>query len=471
MKRKIVILGGGLAGLAAAFELSKNSLNEVVVFEKEKEVGGLARTINYKGFLFEFGPHRFFTKNKYIENLVKGLLGKELRLVNRQTRIYFKGKFFSYPPTFSDTLKLGYWQASRIFLDYLWVRISSRIKEPKIRTLEDAYVDQFGRTLYQLFFEKYSEKIWGLPCSEISADWAVQRTRRMSISKVLKEMIFKGKEVTSLVEEFYFPKKGIGRIAERLTEEIKKNGGKILIGVEVKKVETKRKKIVAVEVLIKNKKKRLPADFAISTLPLTLSIKMFSPSPSDKVLEAARKLKYRDLVMVNLIVKRKKFTKDHWIYTQDPGIFNRVIQPKNFSEDLVPRKGVITLAAEYTTGKEEELGCETNRQFINKTVEALVEKLGFIKKEEVLDSFVIRSACAYPVYHLHYNKKIGILKKYLKNFSNFQTTGRAGLFRYNNMDHSILSGIYAARNIEGGNYNLDQTNVDQEYLEEMEVKS
>lgn len=471
MKRKTVILGGGLAGLAAAFELSRNPKNQVIVLEKEKQVGGLARTINYEGFLFEFGPHRFFTKNKYIEDLVKKLLGKELRVVPRQTRIYFGGKFFNYPPKFSDTLKLGYWPALKVLLDYLWVRISSQIKKPKIKTLEDAYVDQFGRTLYQLFFEKYSEKIWGLPCSEISADWAGQRTRRMSISKVLKEMIFKRKEVTSLVEEFYFPKKGIGRIAERLAEEIIKNGGKILTGIEVKKVETKRKKIVTVEVLIKNKRKRLPVDFVISTLPLTLSIKMFSPSPPDKVLEAAKKLKYRDLVMVNLIVKRKKFTKDHWIYTQDPGIFNRVIQPRNFSEDLVPRKGVITLAAEYTVGKEEELGRETNRQLIKKTVEALVEKLGFIEKGEVLDSFVMRSACAYPVYHLHYNNKVGILKKYLENFTNFQTTGRAGLFRYNNMDHSILSGIYAARNIEGGNYDLDQTNVDQEYLEEMKVKS
>lgn len=471
MRRKIVILGGGLAGLAAAFELSQSPKNQVVVLEKEKRVGGLARTINYKDFLFEFGPHRFFTKNKYIEDLVKKLLGKELRVVPRQTRIYFGGNFFNYPPKFSDTLKLGYWPALKVILDYLWVRISSRIQESKIKTLEDAYVDQFGRTLYQLFFEKYSEKIWGLPCSEISADWAAQRTRRMSISKVLKEMIFKRKEVTSLVEEFYFPKKGIGRIAERLAEEIIKNGGKIFTGAEVNEVETKRKKIVAVEVLIKNKKKKFPADFVISTLPLTLSIKMFSPSSPNEVLEAAKELKYRDLVMVNLVVKRKKFTKDHWIYTQDPGIFNRVIQPKNFSEDLVPRKGMITLAAEYTMGEGEEFGRETNRQLVERTVEALAEKLGFIKKGEVLDSFVMRSACAYPVYDLTYNNKVGILKKYFEGFTNFQTTARAGLFRYNNMDHSILSGIYAARNIEGANYDLDLVNVDQEYLEEKRAET
>jgi len=456
-----------LAGLSAAFELSKNPQNDVVVLEKEKEVGGLARTINYKNFFFEFGPHRFFTKNIFIENLVKDLLGDELRLVNRQTRIFFDGKFFNYPPTFSDTLKLGYSTTAKIFIDYLLVRTKSFFIKPKIKTLEDAYLDQFGKKLYQIFFEKYSEKLWGVHPNKISADWAAQRTRRLSITKILKEMIFKKGEVVSLVEQFYFPKKGIGRIAERLTEEILKNHGKIYTQSEVLNLRIKGKKVTGIEVFIKGNKKLLKTDFVISTLPITFLIKIFSPLPPADILKTASRLKFRDLIMVNLIVKRERFSKDHWIYTQDPGIFNRVIQPKNFSPELVPEKGKITLAAEYVVGQSEN---PKSQELIEKTISALSGKLGFIKREEVLDSSIIKSPFAYPVYDLGYQRKITVLKKYLKNFSNLQTIGRAGLFRYNNMDHSILSGIYAARNVEGANYDLDKINVDQEYLEEKREK-
>jgi len=468
MSRKVVVLGGGLAGLSAAYQLSKNPKNKVLVFEKEKNVGGLARTINYKGFLFEFGPHRFFTKNSYIEGLVKHLLGDELRQVYRQTRIYFEGNLFNYPPKFFDTIKLGWLPAFRIFLDYLYIRIKSKFKEPKIKTLEDAYINQFGRSLYKIFFEDFSEKLWGLPCSQISADWAAQRTRRMSITKVLSEMLFKKKEVVSLVDRFYFPKKGIGRLAERLAGKTVESGGKIFTKAEVLKVNTAGKKVESVEVKLNGKKKKIKADYFISTLPITAFIRLLSPVPSEKILKATGKLKFRDLVLVNLIINKKSFSPDHWIYTQGPGICNRIIQPKNFSKDMVPDKNKTSLSAEYTVWEDDKI---SDRQYVERTIETLTKTLGFVKKGEVLDSFVLRARYTYPVYTLSYKKDTGVLKKYLKTLKNFQTTGRSGLFRYNNMDHAILSGLYAARNLEGEKHDLDRINVEKEYLEEKRTRT
>lgn len=466
MARKIIILGGGLAGLSAAWQLSKNPQNKVLVLEKEKMVGGLARTINYKGFLFEFGPHRFFTKNSFIENLVKNLLGDELRQVPRQTRIFYRGQFFNYPPKFSDTLKLGSFVALKIFLDYLYIRVirvKAKIKKPKIKTLEDAYIDQFGKSLYKIFFEDFSEKLWGLPCSQISADWATQRTKRMSITKVLSEMIFKKREVVSLVDKFYFPKKGIGRIAERLAEETAVNGGKIYTNAQVLEVDASSKKVKSVEVKLDGKKKNFQAEDFISTLPITAFIKMLSPACPGKILKAAQNLKFRDLVLVNLIIDKKSFSPDHWIYTQGPGIANRIIQPKSFSSQMVPDKNKTSLSAEYTIWEDDKI---TDSQYIEKTVKTLTQELGFVKKDQILDSFVLRARYTYPVYDLSYKRNLRLLGKYLARFSNFQTTGRSGLFRYNNMDHAILSGLYAARNIEGENYDLDKINVEKEYLEE-----
>ena len=467
MKRRMVILGGGLAGLSAAFELSKNPQNNVVVLEKEKEAGGLARTINYKNFLFEFGPHRFYTKNTFIENLVKDLLGDELLVVNRQTRIFFDGKFFDYPPTFSDTIKLGYGQAAKIFLDYLWVRIKSLLRKPKIRTLKDAYIDQFGKSLYQLFFEDFSEKLWGLPTSQISADWAIQRTKKMSITKILKEMIFKKREVVSLVDKFYFPKKGIGRISERLAEEIIKKGGEILTQADVLEININGKKIESVEFKLKGERKTIKGDFFISSLPINLFIKMLLPAPPPKILSTTERLRFRDLVLVNLIINQRNFSQDHWLYTQGKGICNRIIQPKNFSKGLVPDKRKTSLSAEYTIWENEKI---SDKELIEKTIKTITETLGFIKKEKILDAFVLRAHQTYPLYDLGYKKNLTFLEEYLTGFNNLQTIGRAGLFRYNNMDHSILSGIYAARNIEGADYDLDKINLDQEYLEEKREK-
>ncbi len=465
--QKIVILGAGLAGLSAGFELSKAG-RKVTVLEKNPYVGGLATTFKVGDYRFDTGPHRWFTKINEVDKWVRDLMGEELITVQRLTRIYFSGRYFYYPiKPFEALAGIGPLKGVKAVLDYLLVKIKNKINPQPVVTMEDAYVQQFGRTLYKIFFENYSEKLWGKSCKQLSGDWVAQRSRGMSILTVIRNAFFpqKGK-VVSLVEEFSYPKLGVGRISERLSEEIKKNGGEVILNAEVKEIKTAGKKIKSILIQKNNQKEEIEADEVISSIPLNELVTRLSPPTPKEVILAVPELSFRDEVFVVLFLKAGKITPDQWIYTQDPSLpFVRLVETDNWSKFLSPQ-GTTSLVFEVACDRNDKIWNNTKEKLVAWVTEKYIKEFKTIGQEEIIASFVHRQENEYPVYAVGYEKPLKIIKEYLKKFSNLQIIGRAGMYRYNNMDHTIQSGIWAAKNLMGGNYNLESINLEKEYHEE-----
>lgn len=471
--KKVVILGGGLAGLAAGYELAKRGI-KVVVIEKWEQVGGLARTIEINGFRFDTGPHRWYTKNNMVNKWMLDLLGEEVVKVPRLTRIYFDKKFFYYPIRLVNALfGIGLWQAIRAVVDYVFARIKSRIFKQNLLTMEDGYINQFGKTLYEIFFKRYSEKLWGEDCRNISIDWVGQRTRGLNILTLIKETLFKSRNIVSLVDEFSYPKRGVGRLAEKMVEEIKKLDGEIWTGTEVVKIIHNKEKIISVEVRDKKGKKSLRGDYFISSIPLSDLVKRLVPQIERKIISLAGKLRYRDEVQIALFVKKSHITKDTWIYVHPKEIpFMRVMEMDNWTDKLSP-KGTTTLVFEIACNQGDSLWRKTDKEIIDLVTEAYIREFRLIKRNDVIGGFVHRVPKEYPVYHLGYNKDVGQIKKFLEKFNNLQLVGRNGTFRYNNMDHSVEMGLYAAWNIikDTKRYDIESVNIEREYLEEKKIEN
>jgi len=469
-KKKVVIMGAGLAGLSCAYELVKQG-EKVVVIEKNNWVGGLAHTFEADGFRFDLGPHRWVTKIEEVDDWFKSLMGKKLIRVPRLTRIYFDKKFFYYPMQFKNIFRLGLWTAFRAVGDYFWTRLKTKIKKPKMVSMEDAYVNQFGRTLYEKFFRRYSEKLWGRPCSQLSGDWVVQRSRRMSLLTIIKDVFIRSRgKVVSLADSFLYPRLGIGEATKELKKEVEKRGGKIILGTEVVKVNRQKGKIVSLEIKKKNEPQTIKADEFISSIPLTDLVKIISPAPPKDALQAANKLGYRSLIFVVLLVKGKKFFPDNWIYVHPPEIpYMRFVETDNFSPKMSPQ-GKTTFVFEIACDEGDKTWRKDKQELIDLVTESFVSEFGVVKKKEIIGGMVARYPKAYPIYSLDYQSPVKKIKKFVYQFPNLQLIGRYGIFRYNNMDHTILTGLYAARNVMGGNFDVESVNIEQEYLEEKKIK-
>ncbi len=465
--QKIVILGAGLAGLSAGYELSKAG-RKVTILEKNPYVGGLATTFRVGDYLFDTGPHRWFTKIEEVDQWVRELMGGELMTVSRLTRIYFAGRYFYYPIKPLDALAgMGVLRGVQAVSDYLAVKIRNKLKPQPVITMEDAYVQQFGRTLYKIFFENYSEKLWGKSCKQLSGDWVAQRSRGMSILTVIRNAFFpqKGK-VVSLVEEFSYPKLGVGRISERLSEEIKKSGDEIILNAEVTQVKTVGKKIKSVIVRRNGQEEEIEADEVISSIPLNELVARLNPQVPKEIAEAEAGLSFRDEVFVVLFLKSGKISPDQWIYTQDPSVpFVRFVETDNWSKFLSP-PGTTSLVFEVACDRHDKIWEMTDKKLVDWISKEYIKEFKTIKKEDIAGSFVHRQENEYPVYPVGYEKPLKIIKGYLRKLTNLQIIGRAGMYRYNNMDHTIQSGIWAARNLLGGNYNIESINLEKEYHEE-----
>lgn len=467
----MIVLGGGLAGLAAAYELTKAG-SQVTVVEQEIEVGGLARTIKINGFHFDTGPHRWYTKNDMVNKWMLKLLGDEIIKVPRLTRIYFDKKFFNYPIKIKSTLAgMGIGKTVMAVVDYIFVRLRDRFIKKKPVTLEDGFVMQFGWTLYRMFFKRYSEKLWGTSCKNISADWIGQRTRGFNFLTIIKDVLFKSRKVVSFVDEFSYPKKGIGRIAGKMAEEIRRGGGKILLGTGVTGIEHNGKKITYVTV--KNKQvQKLAADEIVSSIPLSDLINMMSPKPPPDILSTNRKLTYRDQVQIALFIKKQKITPDTWIYVHSLDLpYVRFMEMDNWSSQLSP-KGTTTLVFEVTCNEGDKVWNLKDTSLIDMITKSFIAEFNLIEKKDIMGAYVHRMAKEYPVYHIGYSDDLKIIKDYLKRFSNLQIIGRNGIFRYNNMDHSIEMGLYAAWNIieNERKFDIESINIEREYLEEKRSK-
>ncbi len=459
---KTCIIGAGPAGLAAGFRLTKKN-KKVIVLEKEKLVGGLAKTINWNGFRFDLGGHRFFTKNKEINSFVNNLMKNEMIEVNRISRIYLNGKFFDYPLKPQNALlNTGLSTTVKASIDYIIVKLSFWRRMHEEKTFEDWISNRFGYTLYKLFFKEYTEKVWGIPCKKIAAIWASQRIKGMSLTSVVKNALFKASGPKSLIDKFTYPKYGIGRICERMKEEIMKKN-KVLVNSSVIKIISNKDKIVSVET--KNHKKII-ADNFISTMPITALILNMHPKAPQEVIDAAKRLTYRDWMAINFITKNKRFSKDTWIYVQNKSIsFGRIQQWANWSESMLYKnKGSVMVEFFVTEG--DEYWNMDDQKLINIAKIDICQKLKLLKEEELIDGTVIRIKKAYPVYRVGYEKHLKIIKDYLKRFGNLTIIGRYGTFRYNNIDHALEAGLKSAENLMGANHDLEIINADDEYLEE-----
>ncbi len=500
-KTDVLILGAGLAGLAAGHEVTKKSNKKVILAEKNPYVGGLAVTLKKDGYSFDSGPHRWFTKSDEINNWLKDLLNEELVDVNRLTRIYYKGKYYYYPLKPLNALgNLGIFNAIWAISSYAWIRIQLKtgLRKKEVNNIADAYINQFGYKLYYEFFHFYTEKLWGRKTTELSGDWASQRSKGLSIWSAVKDSIVKSKNVISLIDKFIYPKTGFGRIAEKMEEDIlAKPDNNILLSKDVTKIEwseSNGERIISAitltstdasdihdkNITISNKAipsnhneensvTRIQPEYCISSIPITeLVIRMDPPAPKD-VTEAAHGLSFRDEVQVTLMINKAHFTPDNWVYTQDSKlIFVRLMEMDSWTEGLSPAG---------TTSIVFELACQEGDTTWNKTDDELVEMVAtnyinefhYFEKENIVGSYVHRVPKEYPVYDIGYKEKVVKIKEYLKGFKNLQIIGRNGTFKYNNSDHSIQMGLYAARNIMGEKYDLENINTDRAYHEVKKV--
>lgn len=463
---RVIVIGAGPAGLATAIKLKENNV-ETLVIEKENKVGGISKTKEYKGYRFDLGGHRFFTKSKDVNDIWDKMLGEDFMTRSRSSRIYYKNNFFLYPIKLFDALKgLGFWQSALVGFSYAASKLFPYKEE---KTFEQWVSNRFGKRLFNIFFKTYTEKLWGIPCSEIQAEWAVQRIRGLSFSSAIRNAVFPDRngKIKTLLSEFKYPRLGPGMMYEKMADKIKQMNGRIMMESEVDKVNRESFKVMSVEIKDKaGKTDKMEADYFVSSMPITELIEKLDPKPPQNISEAARNLAYRSFLSVNVILKGSNFIPDNWIYIHSPEVkLGRIQNYKKWSPYMAPGEGCISLGLEYFCNEGDEFWLKPDEELIEIAVHEL-EIIGLGEKRRLVDGFVIRVPKSYPVYDSKYPENMKIIRAYLDNFKNLQPIGRYGMFKYNNMDHSILTGFYAAENILGAKHNIWEVNVDQEYQEE-----
>ncbi len=459
----ICIMGGGPAGLAAGHILAQNN-KKLIVVEKDNKVGGLYRTYKKGKFRFDLGGHRFFTKNEDLNNYIKELMGDELLEVRRISKIFLNNRYFDYPLKPINVLfAMGLSKTLRIVLDYLLVKLKNKKEDI---SFEDWTVNHFGRMMFNLYFKPYIEKVWGIPCTKISADWAAQRIKGLSLTEAIKNAFFKTTNAKSLVDKFFYPKLGIGRITDRQAEEIQKKN-KILLNASVLQINHSSNRITGIIIKCVKKQKIVAKEF-ISSIPLTELIKIMKPAPPSEILKAVNEMAYRDLIVICFILNREKLTDNTWIYIPDEKLaIGRLHEPKNWSPYMV-ENGKCSIVLEYFCSKGDKIWSLTDYELKELCLKE-IKSLNFIKQEEVIDKKIIRITKAYPLYHVGYQKPLNKVLGYVKQFENLQIIGRYGTFRYNNMDHSLEMGIRAAKNLLGETSNVNEVASEQDYFEEKQL--
>jgi protoporphyrinogen oxidase len=519
--RYAVIIGAGPAGLTAAYELLTRTSIVPIVLEQSDQIGGLSRTVNYKGNRLDIGGHRFFSKSQRVINWwlqmlpLQSGLGKTLRITyqrqsallhsakdsvpprdpdkvmlirDRQSRIYFKGKLFDYPISLTaDTLrKLGLLQSLRIAWSYM---CSQMFLIPNEKNLEEFLINRFGRELYFVFFKNYTEKVWGVPCKEIDAAWGAQRIKALSLTKMavhnLRRLLAPGPIEsipenceTSLIEQFMYPRLGPGQMWEEVARRIKALGGDILTRWQINQItHTNSRHVMAVTATDSHtgQSRRFNADYVFSTMPVQELVHAMVPSAPASVCEVANGLKYREFITVGILCKRLALRKssectlkDNWIYIQEPGMLAGRLQIfNNWSPAMVADPSTVWVGLEYFCDEGDKLWRSTDSELAEIAKGELVT-MGILAPADVLDATVVRAAKAYPAYFGSYNR-FSEIQSWADCFENLFLIGRNGMHRYNNQDHSMLTAMIAVDNIVAGirsRANLWALNTEQEYQEE-----
>lgn len=467
-KTDVCVIGAGPAGLSAAYVLSKNDV-DTVVLEMSDQIGGISRTVEHNGFRFDLGGHRFFTKDEEVEDFFREVLGDEIIWVDRSSKIYYHGKYFDYPLKPTNALfGMGIGTTAKCILDYGTVKLRNIFRKPDIVSLEDWVSNEFGHELFRIFFKDYTEKVWGINCNRICAEWAAQRIKGLSLRVAIKDAVMPSKngKVTTLIDKFMYPQLGIGRISENLAEKVEAGGNEVRMKSKAAAVNHEDGKVTSVQVEGEDGSYELQVDNLCSSMPLTELVCAMRPEAPAEVIEAAKSLRYRDLVTVNLIVDKPEVTDQTWIYFHDPSLaLGRIHEPRNWSPAMAP-EGKSSLVVEYFCFEDDEVWGMEDKDLIEKTIKDLDTRLGYLKKEDVIDAFIIRIPKAYPMYELGYEEPLKKVMDYIAGFSNLQIVGRYGTYKYNNMDHSMKTGILAARNFMGDSHDISTVNVEKEYHEE-----
>jgi protoporphyrinogen oxidase len=465
--RSFVVIGAGPAGLTAAHDLARQGL-KVTVLDRGGSVGGIARTETYKGFHFDMGGHRFFTKKPEVQQLWEEVLGRDFLKRPRLSRIYYRGSYFHYPLRPFETLRrLGPLEALRIVASTLrWWAFPYERED----TFEQWVTNRFGRRLFQTFFKTYTEKVWGLSCSELRAEWAAQRIRNLSMRALLLHALGPRQEVTSLIEAFHYPRLGPGMMWRAMARGIEDGGSTVRLGCDVVRILRQGREVRAVEVQREGRLETISGTDFVSSMPVTEFVKRLDPPAPAEVRQAAQGLRYRDFLTVCLIVDRAHLFPDNWIYVHDPGVrMARIQNFKNWSPEMVPDPGKTSLGLEYFCNEGDDLWSRADEELLDLGRRELA-KVGLAAEAEVVDGCVFRVRNAYPVYDSAYAAHLRTIRSFMDGLENCRTVGRNGLHRYNNQDHSMLTARAAVRSLlSGEREDLWAINAEAEYHEEREI--
>ncbi len=461
-----MIVGAGPAGLTAAHELATRGI-PVVVLEQDGCVGGLARTEENGGFRFDIGGHRFFTKVPIIEQLWRRVLGADFLRRPRLSRIYYRGRFFQYPLRPLNVFgNLGLVTSAAVFLSYARARLAPIRNEV---SFADWVTNRFGRRLYLIFFKTYTEKVWGIPCEEIAAEWAAQRIRGLSLRSAVTSMFVKrggSGAIKTLIDEFEYPRLGPGMMWERFTDIVRAHGGVVTLDARVTRMIHDGRAISAVEYTANGRTERIPASHVISTMPVPALVEAMDPPAAPELRAAAARLHHRDFLTVALMIEERDVFADNWIYIHDPSVrVGRIQNFKNWSPDMVPDPSWTCLGLEYFCTAGDDLWNMSDDQLVALARKELAQ-IGLGDQSKIRRGVVVRAAKAYPVYDQGYADALAVIRDGLAGVGNLQLVGRNGMHKYNNQDHSMLTAILAARNILGARYDLWQVNVEEEYHED-----
>jgi protoporphyrinogen oxidase len=468
-QERCVVIGAGPAGLTAAFELSRLGL-PAIVLEADAAVGGLSRTVRYGDYRFDIGGHRFFTKVEEIQEIWEEILGEDLLSRPRMSRIFYEGRFFEYPLRPLNALRgLGAFETLRVLASFLRAQI---LPHPEERSFEQWVTNRFGRRLFEIFFKSYTEKVWGMSCSRIDAEWAAQRIRNLDLATAIRSALLGrsggGEVVKTLIDRFHYPRLGPGMMWERLRDLLVAGGVPTLTGAEVVAVHHRDDRIEAVTVRREGggEERVLGAHF-LSSMPIRDLVHALRPAPPATLLAAADRLHYRDFLTVALVVDAPDLFPDNWIYVHSPSVrVGRIQNFKNWSPDMVPDAGRTTLGLEYFVQEGDDLWTATDAELLDLGRRECAA-LGLVDPSRVVDGAVVRVRKAYPVYDDGYRDALHEIRAHLGKFANLQLIGRNGQHRYNNQDHSMVTGLAAARNLAGESHDVWSVNVEGEYQEEI----
>jgi protoporphyrinogen oxidase len=465
-QEKFVVIGGGPAGLTAAYELAHRGALPVVL-ERDAVVGGLARTETYRGFHFDMGGHRFFTKVPEVHALWREVLGADFLRRPRLSRIYYRGRFFHYPLRPWNALAgLGLVQSMLVAASYLRWQLAPHRHEA---TLEEWVTNRFGRRLFRIFFKTYTEKVWGVSCSELRAEWAAQRIKDLSLRTAIVGMFRRPRRtIVTLIEEFDYPRLGPGMMWKAVQDAVERRGGIVHTGAEVVAIRRDGTRVEHVVIARNGAREAVAGTRFISSMPITELVARLDPPAPIEVRAAAERLTYRDFLTVCLVVNQPDLFPDNWIYIHDPTVrVGRIQNFKNWSPDMVPDAGQTSLGLEYFCSEGDDLWRMPDAELVE-LGRREIAIIGLARAEDVVDGCVRRVPKAYPVYDIEYREHLETVRRFVDGLVNVQTVGRNGLHRYNNQDHAMMTGMLAVRNVLDGERNdIWSVNTDQSYHEEI----